>query len=57
MEDFFEEQSADYSTFSFPDPIGGTEVLNCRLGDSDFTLELSDVNCGFTSFWVIETNG
>ena len=57
LEDFFEAQSADYSIFSFPDPFTGTEVPNCRLGDSDFMLELADVNCGLTSFWVIETNG
>ena len=54
---FFEGQLGDYSTFSFPDPISGKEVLNCRLGDPEFTVEFGDINSSAASFWVIETNG
>lgn len=57
IEDFFEQQSGSYSLFSFPDPYTQRDVLNCRLGNADFEMELSNINSAATSFWVIETNG
>ena len=57
IEDFFNNQSGDYSVFSFPDPLTGTDVLNCRLGGPELALEFNNVNSSSTSLWVIETNG
>lgn len=57
LEAFFEGQQGDYSAFVFPDPISGTNVPNCRFGNSALLTEYDGVNTGSTSFWVIETNG
>lgn len=57
IENFFRSQSGDYSVFSFPDPLSGTMVLNCRFGASEMTFDFDDVNSASSSFWIIETNG
>ncbi len=57
LELFFAAQQGQYSTFTFPDPISGTQVNNCRLGSSGFVTQYSGVDQGSTSFWVVETNG
>ncbi len=57
IESFFNAQQGDYGTFTFPDPISGTGVPNCRLGASGLLTEYTGVGSNSTSFWVIETNG
>jgi hypothetical protein len=57
LEEFFTSQSGDYSTFSFPDPVSGTEILNCRFGGPELTADFIGVNSNAVSFWIIETNG
>ena len=57
LESFFENQSGEYSTFSFTDPVSGQEVLNCRMADPGLTAEFNDINSSAASLWVIETNG
>jgi hypothetical protein len=57
VELFFDAQSGNYSTFSFPDPFTGSTVPNCRIGDSALVTAYTGVNAGSTSLWVIETNG
>ena len=55
LEAFFLAQQGDYSPFIFPDPISGTNVPNCRFGNSSLLTEYDGVNASSTSFWVIET--
>lgn len=57
LEAFFAAQQGDYTSFVFPDPIGGTNVPNCRFGNPSLVTECAGVNTSSTSFWVIETNG
>jgi len=57
MELFFAEQQGIYSLFTFPDPISGTGVANCRIGSSELTTEYLGPDASKTSIWVIETNG
>ena len=57
IEDFFEQQSGDYSLFVFPDPSTQQNVLNCRLANAEFAMQISGLNSATTNFWVIETNG
>jgi hypothetical protein len=57
VEAFFNTMKAEYSTFSFPDPISGTSVPNCRLGAPELTSDYQDVDAAATSLWVVETNG
>ncbi len=57
LELFFDAQQGQYSPFIFPDPIGGSAVPNCRIGNSELITEYLGVNAGSTSLWVIETNG
>lgn len=57
LETFFDAQQGTYSVFSFPDPISGTEIANCRLGASELNATYGALNAGSTSLWVIETNG
>lgn len=57
IEDFFEQQSGEFGLFSFPDPYSQTEVPNCRIGSSEFQMEVSAISSVTTNFWVVETNG
>ena len=57
VETFFEAQSGDYGTFTFPDPFSVTAVPNCRLAHPSLHTTYEDVDAGSTSLWVIETNG
>ena len=57
VENFFAMQQGDYTSFSFPDPISGTTIPNCRFGASTLLTEYTGIDRGSTSFWVIETNG
>jgi hypothetical protein len=57
IEAFFNAMGGQYSTFNFPDPIGGTSVPNCRIGAPDLVSEYQDVDIAATSLWVVETNG
>ena len=57
LEAFFAAQSGDYSTFTFPDPISGADVPNCRFGAAGFMTEYLGTDAGAAGFWVIETYG
>ena len=57
LEAFFTEQSGEYSMFTFPDPVTGTDIPNCRFGEPAFFSQYVDVNVNSTSFWIIETRG
>jgi hypothetical protein len=54
---FFDAHSGNYSTFTFPDPITGANVPNCRLQDSTLITEYVAVGSGSASLWILETNG
>jgi len=57
MEEFFNNALGEYSTFTFPDPISGTNVPNCRIGAPELISDYQDVDIAATSMWVVETNG
>ena len=57
IEAFFVAQNGDYSKFTFPDPITGSDVPNCRLGAAGISSQYAAADASSTSFWVIETNG
>ncbi len=57
LEAFFLAQDGEYSPFDFPDPFSGQSVPNCRLGTAGIESEFAGVDCGFSTLWVIETNG
>lgn len=57
LESFFAAQQGDYMPFTFPDPISGADVPNCRFGNPSLLTGYDGVNVNSTSFWVIETNG
>ncbi len=57
IETFFEAQQGNYAPFTFPDPISGEDVPNCRFGTSGLLTEYVGVGSNSTSFWVIETHG
>ncbi len=57
VEAFFTDVRGDYSPFTFPDPISGTNVANCRLAAPGLVSEYVGVDNSSTSFWVIETYG
>lgn len=57
LEDFFDSQQGTCSTFTFPDPISGTEVPNCRLASAELTTAYAAQGSGSASLWVVETNG
>lgn len=57
LQSFFESQQGTYSTFTFPDPISGTEVANCRIGASELASNYTSPDSGSISIWVVETNG
>jgi hypothetical protein len=57
LEAFFVALGGEYSTFTFPDPISGVGVLNCRLGAPELISEYQGVDIAATSMWVVETNG
>lgn len=57
VETFFALVEGDYSTFVFPDPFSGTNVVNCRLGAPTLVSEYMAADISATSFWVIETHG
>jgi hypothetical protein len=57
VETFFDSQQGQYSTFTFPDPISGADVPNCRIGVSELITTYQGVDAGGVSIWVVETNG
>jgi hypothetical protein len=57
IEGFFEAMSGEYSLFTFPDPISGVGVPNCRLGAPELISEYQSTDVSATSLWVVETNG
>jgi len=57
LESFFRSMEGEYSTFTFPDPITGVGVPNCRVGSPELISEYQDVDIAATSMWVVETNG
>lgn len=57
LETFFDSQQGAYSTFTFPDPISGTDVPNCRIGSAELTTVYAAAGAGSASIWVVETNG
>ena len=57
IEAFFSALGGEYSTFSFPDPISGVSVSNCRIGAPELISEYQAVDIAATSLWVVETNG
>ena len=57
IETFFNTMGGEYSTFTFPDPVSGTSVPNCRIGAPEMISEYQGVDISATSIWVVETNG
>ena len=57
LESFFGAMGGEYSTFTFPDPVAGVSVPNCRIGSPDLLTEYQDVDVAATSILVVETNG
>jgi hypothetical protein len=57
LEAFFAAMSGEYLTFTFPDPISGTNVANCRIGAPELISNYQDVDIAATSLWVVETHG
>ncbi len=57
IEAFFNDVQGDYSPFTFPDPISGANVANCRLAAPGLVTEYVGIDNSATSFWVIETHG
>ncbi len=57
LEGFFTAQQGDYSSFTFPDPVSGTNVVNCRLASPGLVSEYLGVDVSATSLVVMETNG
>jgi hypothetical protein len=57
LEQFFVEQQGIYSTFSFPDPISGTNVPNCRFATSQLVTGYLGPDLSSTALQIIETNG
>ncbi|HLH01675.1 MAG TPA: hypothetical protein VKX25_02815 [Bryobacteraceae bacterium] len=57
LEAFFRGQLGGYSTFDFPDPISGSSVPFCRLGDDTLVTEYLETDNAASSFWIIETYG
>jgi hypothetical protein len=57
IETFFNSMGGEFSTFTFPDPITGVAVPNCRLGAPELISEYQGVDIAATSLWVVETNG
>ncbi len=57
LEAFFRGVEGEYSPFTFPDPITGVDIPNCRVGSPQLITEYHDVDIAETSIWVVETNG
>jgi hypothetical protein len=57
VEAFFNALGGEFTTFTFPDPISGSSVPNCRLGAPELISDYQDVDTAATSMWVVETNG
>lgn len=57
LETFFDSQQGAYSSFTFPDPISGSNVPNCILGSAELTTIYGAPGAGSASLWVVETNG
>jgi hypothetical protein len=57
VEAFFVQQQGSYGSFTFPDPISGVQVPNCKLANASLDTIYLGTNAGATSLWVIETNG
>jgi hypothetical protein len=57
VEAFFAGVGGEFSTFTFPDPLSGVSVPNCRIGSPEIISEYQDVDVAATSLWVVETNG
>ncbi len=56
VEAFFNALGGEYTTFTFPDPISGASVPNCRIGAPELISQYQDVDVAATSLWVVETN-
>ena len=56
LEEFFVAQLGDYSSFTFPDPVSGVGVPNCRLAAPGIISEYVGVDVSSTSLLVIEAN-
>jgi hypothetical protein len=56
VEGFFSSVGGEYSSFTFPDPISGLGVPNCRVGAPELISEYQGVDVAATSLWVVETN-
>jgi hypothetical protein len=56
IEAFFSSVSGEYLPFTFPDPISGVGVPNCRIGAPQLISEYQAVDIAATSLWVVETN-
>ena len=54
LEEFFAGQNGDYTPFSFPDPLSGQLVPNCRIGDARFLSQYVAAGAASASFWVVE---
>jgi hypothetical protein len=57
LEQFFVSQQGEYSAFVFPDPISGTDVLNCRIGEPELGTVCTGTDVNSSTMWIIETNG
>jgi hypothetical protein len=57
IEAFFNASSGEFSSFTFPDPMSGLGVPNCRIGSPELISEYLGVDIAATSMWVVETNG
>jgi hypothetical protein len=57
IEQFFEAQLGEYTTFVFPDPFSGQAVPNCRFSGQSLTSQYEASDSGMASLWIVETNG
>ena len=57
LELFFDTQQGAYSPFTFPDPVSGLAVANCRIGSSELATVYGAPEAGSATIWVVETNG
>lgn len=56
LEAFFLAQLGDYSSFTFPDPLSGASVPNCRLAAPAIVSAYVGVDVSSTSLLVIEAS-
>jgi hypothetical protein len=57
LEKFFANQQGMYSPFVFPDPLTGTDVINCRFATSELATQYLDIDNASAFCWVLEVNG